>query len=460
MDDYETFLNDKQRVSPATGIDVRVDSENLFPFQRDVVSWSVRRGRAAVWGDCGLGKTRMALEWAATIHEHTGARILILTPLAVAHQFAAEGTLIGIKTNIVREAIDVTDGINITNYERLDRLDSSMFGAVVLDESSILKNYSGKVRTAIIEAFVETPYKLACTATPSPNDLQELGNHAEFLGVMSRTEMLATFFVHDGGSTQSWRIKGHAAGDFWAWVGSWAVAFRKPSDIGHSDEGYDLPALNMHTHTTESNMDALAKDRGLLFAATNMNLHDQRRARRLSMDDRVSLAAGLVNDSKDPWVVWCDLNDESTALAAAIEVAVEITGSQPHDEKIDKIKSFSDGRARVVVTKPSICGFGVNWQHCSNVVFVGVTHSFESWYQAIRRVYRFGQKREVECHIVTSSAEVAVIDSLDRKREMATAMIDAMSSSFNRDWNVDGMRRQSIPYQPTHTMTIPKWMNT
>ena len=460
MTEYKDFLLAKARVDIPTGLahGFTVREDCLFPFQQDIVRWAVRRGRAAIWGDCGLGKTRMALEWAAIIHEHTGLPVLILTPLAVAHQFVDEGNLIGVDVTLCRDGADTVCGINVTNYERLDRFDASSFGAVVLDESSILKNYAGKIRTSIIERFSETPYRLACTATPSPNDLQELGNHAEFIGVMTRVEMLSTFFVHDGGSTQNWRVKGHAHDDFWTWLASWAVALRKPSDVGHSDEGYDLPPLKMIHHTVTANMGELTHDRGLLFADSVMNLQDQRKARRLSMGARVREAAALVNSNDRPWVVWCDLNDESAALAAAIPDAVEVTGSMDTDEKIDRIRSFADGRARVIVTKPKICGFGVNWQHCSDTVFVGVTHSFEAWYQAVRRLYRFGQSRPVDCHIVTSSAEVAVIDSLERKRIQAEDMIRDMAAAFSREWSASGAGSDCDMYMPRHEMKIPAWL--
>lgn len=460
VSDYDSFLTSKSKGDTPTGIagEVDVNTTTLFPFQQDIVRWALRRGRAAIWADCGLGKTRMALEWAAIVHEYTCDPVLILTPLAVARQFYDEGVEIGVTVTVCREAEDLRPGINVTNYERLGKFDASIFGAVVLDESSILKDYSSKTRGAIIDAFGDTPFRLACTATPSPNDMQELGNHAEFLGVMTRVEMLASFFVHDGGSTQNWRLKGHAQGDFWKWISSWAVALRKPSDIGHSDDGYDLPPLNMTHHTTDSDMTELAQARGRLFADSVMNLHDQRTARRISIADRVAVAANLVNASDQPWVVWCDLNAESSALAAAIPDAIEVRGSDKPDSKENAILSFSTGASRVIVTKPSICGWGVNWQHCAHSVFVGVTHSFEAWYQAIRRSYRFGQTRPVECHVVTSSAEQGVIDSLARKRDQAETMIDSMAAAFSREWDPHAIHRQTIGYSPNTEMVIPSWV--
>lgn len=457
---YEEFIRSKRATAPTCGIPDCGDlHDGLFPFQRDIVMWALRRGRAAIWADCGLGKTWMALEWAAKIHEHTGDRVLILTPLAVAAQFVDEGEKMGVAVTLCRDVSDLTDAINVTNYDRLDRFPADMFGAVILDESSILKDFTSKTRNAIISAFEATPYKLACTATPSPNDFTELGNHAEFLGVMSRVEMLSMFFVHDGGSTQDWRLKGHARDDFWEWLCSWAVAVRMPSDLGYDDDGFTLPPMSITHHVVDTNMDTLAKERGRLFVDTRMGLSDQRTARRISTVDRVAVAAAMVNESDDPWIVWCDMNDESSALTAAIDDAIEVRGSDTPESKEAAIRSFSRGNERVIVTKPSICGWGVNWQHCAHVAFVGVSHSFEAWYQAIRRTYRFGQSRKVECHVITSSAEQGVIDNLKRKQRDAEEMVSQMTAIIGDGWKqAMAASRTQINYNPQHEMTIPAWV--
>jgi len=459
--DYASFVHQKMASADHEGIahDMPI-SEMLFPFQRDIVDWALTRGRAAIWADCGLGKTWMAIEWARHVCAFSGGDVLILTPLAVAAQFVSEGLKMGVSVNLCQESADVLPGINVTNYDRMERFDHGSFSGIILDESSILKDFTSKTRNALITAFSDTPYRLACTATPSPNDFTELGNHSEFLGAMSRTEMLSMFFVHDGGSTQDWRLKGHARDDFWRWICSWAVAVRLPSDIGHSDDGFVLPPLEMFMHTVESNMDALARDRGLLFVNQRMGIADQRTARRLSTDDRVAVAVSLANSSDEPWVIWCDMNDESAKLASGIPDSVEVKGADTKESKEDAIRSFSCGESRVIVTKPSICGWGVNWQHCAHVAFVGVSHSFESWYQAIRRTYRFGQTRSVQCHVITSTAEQGVLDNLQRKQTDAEVMVSEMAAIVGDVWQKarGSTRRCSVEYQPRHKMTIPEWV--
>jgi hypothetical protein len=427
-DTYTEFLQTKRIAVTPAGFDAEDIHTALFPFQRDITRWALRRGRAAIFAGTGLGKTAMQLEWARQVAAYTGGDVLILAPLAVSQQTVREGEKFGITVTLCQDGADVRPGVNITNYERLHRFDATRFAGVVLDESSILKAYSGATRTAIIEAFAQTPYRLACTATPAPNDYMELGNHAEFLGVMSRVEMLAMFFVHDGGDTSQWRLKGHAEGDFWRWMASWAVMLRRPSDLGYEDGAFNLPPLVMHEHVLESRV----APQGMLFAVEALTLSERRAARRASMADRVTAAAALANGTDEPFLVWCDLNDESRALTAAIDGAVEITGSDPPEVKERRMLDFSDGHIRVLVTKPSIAGFGMNWQHCPNVVFVGLSDSWESYYQAIRRCWRFGQTRPVQCHVITSTAEGAVVQNIQRKERdaerMASAMVEHMQA--------------------------------
>lgn len=459
---YADFIARKRTVAPPCGLaDVPSLNPAMFPFQSDITRWALRRGRAAIWADCGLGKSLMALEWARVVTEHTGRRVLILTPLAVAQQFVSEGAKFGIHVTHARTGSDVRDGINVTNYERLHHFSPADFGGVVADESSVLKDYTSSTRNALIEAFAVTPFKLACTATPAPNDQMELGNHAEFLGAMSRTEMLASFFCHDGGETQTWRLKGHAERDFWRWVASWAVSIRKPSDLGYADDGYTLPPLNITEHVIGSNED-VSRAAGMLLGYEANTLNEQRAARRSSLPDRVAKCAALVNGNAEPWCVWCDLNDESSALVAAIPGAVEVRGSDSPEHKEQTATAFSAGKIRVIVSKPSIFGWGVNWQHCAHVAFVGLSHSFEQWYQAVRRNYRFGQRRTVECHVITSSAEGRVVGNLKRKQldaeRMAIGMIEHMSEITKAEIRATG--RTEVAYNPTVRMTIPSWLRS
>jgi helicase-like protein len=459
LSDYEAFVATKRVLAPTTGIETDVElNPLLFGFQADITRWALRRGRAAIWADCGLGKSWMALEWARVVSAFTGLPVLILTPLAVAAQFVREGAKLGIVVRHAREQSDVSPGVNVTNYERLHKFELSKFGGVVADESSILKDYASSTRNAVIEGFSRTPFRLACTATPAPNDHMELGNHAEFLGVMSRVEMLSMFFVHDGGATQDWRLKGHAVKDFWRWVCSWAVAVRSPSDLGYDDDGFRLPDLEINEHVVSVGQE-FARNQGSLFAVEARGLSEQREARKTSLADRVALAAGIVNaEPTEPWLVWCDLNDESTALTSAIGDATEIRGSDDPETKEARMGDFTDGRARVLVTKPSIAGWGLNWQHCARVVFVGLSHSFEAWYQAIRRVYRFGQRRRVICHVITSDAEGAVVANLKRKQADADRMVTGMVAEMGEFTSVGAAKRDATEYRPTKAMTIPIWI--
>ena len=463
MREYEQFLEDKAlRVLPSGIEDLPDVHDALFDYQRDIVRWSLRIGRAALWADCGLGKTLQSLEWARHVAEYTGRPVLILTPLAVAPQFIEEGSIIGLDVAHARDGGRFEGPqVMVANYERLHLFEPSDFGGVVLDESSILKNFTGKTRTALVESFKETPFRLACTATPAPNDFIELGNHAEFLGVMTRAEMLARFFVHDGGSTQDWRLKGHAEGDFWAWLASWAVSVRNPSDLGYDGGAFVLPSLHTEEHVVTSDRDT-AKDRGLLFNLPAETLLEQRRARKATIAKRVAVAAELVAAEPDEaWVLWCELNDESSALANAVPGAVEVRGSQSTEEKERILAAFKRGEHRVLVSKPSICGWGLNWQHVARVAFVGIGHSFEQWYQAIRRTWRFGQKREVFCHMITSDLEGAVLENLRRKQRdsevMAEAMVGAMAE-INRE-ALKGTSRTFTKYDPQHMMRVPQWLH-
>ena len=420
------------------------------------MKWALRKGRSAVFADCGLGKTAIQLEWSQKVVEQTGGNVLILAPLAVSEQTVNEGQKFGIAVNLCRTQEDVKPGINITNYEMLHHFDSSKFTGVVLDESSILKGMNSKTRITVTESFLNTPYKLACTATPAPNDYMELGNHSEFLGVMTRAEMLAMFFVHDGGETSKWRVKGHAAQRYWEWVSSWAVVIRKPSDLGYDDGDYVLPELNMRQHTVT----ASSPPDGMLFTIEAMTLQERQAARRTSIVDRVRVCADLVNQSTEPWIIWCDLNAESEALRKAITGAIEITGSDSHEHKKNSMLGFTNGDIGVLITKPKIAGHGMNWQHCNNVAFVGLSDSYEAFYQAVRRCWRFGQKNDVNVHIITAHTEGAVVANIERKERDAMNMINEMVRHTQKitSAEVRGTKRNQADYLPAQKIILPQWL--
>lgn len=442
---YSAFLQSKRIVDVATGFHAEHLNPALFQWQKDVTCWALKRGRAALFEDCGLGKTPQQLEWARQVCEHTGGNVLILAPLAVSYQTKHEGDKFGIPVTVCKDQFDVKPGINVTNYEKLQHFSPKEFSGVVLDESSILKSYTGKIRTQIIESFNQTPFRLACTATPAPNDYMELGNHAEFLGVMSRVEMLATFFTHDGGETSKWRLKGHAETEFWKWLASWAVYIRKPSDLGYSDDDFELPEKIETLHQIEG----FAAE-GYLFPMPAATLEEQRKVKRNSLASRVKACADLVNSKAfGYWVVWAELNDEADMLEKSIRGAVQIAGSDSASEKEWKLIEFSRGQFRVLVTKASIAGFGMNWQHCNQMAFVGLSHSYEDLYQAVRRCWRFGQKNIVDIHLFMVDGEQAILENLKRKEAEATKMAESLKehvAELNRV-NIKQLKRETDTYK-------------
>ena len=456
---YHDFLARKAVVDPPTGLDVIPElPAQLFAFQRDITTWALKRGRAALFAGTGLGKSFMELAWADAVHRETGKDILHLAPLAVSAQLVREADKFGIAARQAREQTECLSGVNITNYQKLDHFDLTKFGGVILDESSILKHHTGHYRTELIQRCKALPFRLAATATPAPNDFMELGNHAEFLGVMSYTDMLATFFTHDGSETQKWRLKGHAEQAFWKWMASWAVMLRKPSDLGYANDGYDLPALNQFQHVVAADY-APNVETGLLFPMQAATLQERVAARRGTVADRVVKAASLTPTDR-PFVWWCNLNAESEALAAAIPGAVEISGSDSEEAKERKLIDFSAGRIRVLVTKPSICDFGMNWQHCADTGFVGLNDSFEQVYQAVRRFWRFGQTKPVNVHFIASEIEGAVVANIKRKEadadRMAAAMVLHMADLSSRA--VRGLERDRGEYNPAQSMRLPTWL--
>lgn len=456
---YQSFISEKLAHTKTDGIDVRRDDfdarYSLMPHQGDLAAWALRRGRAAIFADTGLGKTRMQLAWADAVSAHAGRPVIILCPLAVAPQTVAEGAAIGVGVTHCREAADVRGGINVINYDRLHLIDPEQFAGVVLDESSIIKHHASKTLAALLDAFRHTPFRLCATATPAPNDWVELGTHAEFLGLRTRAEMLAEYFVHDGGETQVWRLKGHARVAFWRWVASWGAMVRSPADLGHDASAYDLPPLRVHEHIVEAQ--AIA---GQLFPGGTMTLTERRDARRASLDERVMQCADLVNSTPGPWVIWCELNAEGDALESAINSAAQVAGSDPTEHKESVLRDFAEGRARVLISKPAICGWGLNWQHCANIAFVGVSDSWESYYQAVRRCWRFGQQREVSVHLFASEAELTVLVNLKRKESEARAMSDLLSAETLvavRDTRTSAQRETNDHNADRH-VTVPAWL--
>lgn len=435
IENYNDFVQSKRRAEVATGHQPGALNSNLFDFQEAIVGWAVRRGRAAIFADTGLGKTLMQLSWAHEVADHTGGRVLVLAPLAVSDQTIEQGAQFGIEVKRVPATGEMdSDGIWITNYERMDAIDFTELHGLVLDESSILKAHDGKTRQRIIDAAQGVPYRLSCTATPSPNDFEELGNQCEFLGVMTRTEMLATYFVNDTGDTGTWRLKGWGASKFWEWMGTWAVVLRNPSDIGFDGARYELPPLEYHEHVIKTGQEQF----GELFAKPAQTLSERRQAQRDSIEARCAALAEVVNaDQGEPWLIWCHLNDEADTLQRLIPGSVNVQGSDSPDSKAEDLLGFAHGKIRVLITKPKIAGFGMNWQHCARMAFVGLDDSFEKFYQSVRRCYRFGQKRSVQVHLFTAENEGQILVNLKRKEtqhhEMSEQMVEHMKDIMDHE---------------------------
>lgn len=462
LTDYEAFLQRKAQTAIYSGFEKPKDEmcEQMFEWQKDVVYWALRKGRCALFEDCGLGKTVQSLQWAESVAEHTGKPVLIVCPLAVAEQTKREGDKFGFDVTVVRDKSQIKSGINVTNYEMLHHFDTSILGGVVLDESSILKNYSGKMRTEIIQQFENTPYKLSCTATSAPNDYMELGNQAEFCGVMSRTEMLATYFVHDGGDTSKWRLKGHAQDKFWEWLATWAVVLTNPSDLGYDGSDFKLPPLSTEYITIKSD-DNIINDNVSFFANVAQTLNERRNARKNSLQDRCAKAAELIEKHPDDqWLLWCDLNAEADELRKLLPNAVEVRGTDDPDKKAERLNGFTVGEIQIMISKPSIAGWGLNWQNCNNMIFVGLSDSYEMMYQATRRCWRFGQERPVNVYVITSEAEGAVKDNIERKEKQSQAMIAEMVRHTKEilEEEIRGTQRITIAYNPQIEMNVPDWL--
>lgn len=430
--DYQEFLARKERRHEPAGVAVDPATINptLHDWQRSIVEWACGKGRAALFEDCGLGKTFQQIEWARLMGDTT----MILAPLSVARQTVREAAKLGVDAQYVRHHEQITGpGLWVTNYEMVDRFEHDRFDAVVLDESSILKNADGKLRRTLTDLLGQVRYRLACTATPAPNDVAELCNHAEFLGIMPRNEMLAAFFVHD---EVGWRIKGHAVGPMHKWMAAWACAVRRPSDLGYPDDGYDLPPLSIIPEV----VDVSISPEGQLFATDLGGIGGRSKVRRHTMGARVERTVELAS-RPGQWIVWCGLNDEANAVTAAVDGAVNVEGSWQPEAKAEALEAFQDGELRVLVTKPSIAGFGMNFQNCHQMAFLGLSDSYEAYYQAIRRCYRFGQTEPVDVHIVVSELERQIVDNVARKEREAsltTAELVRYSELRKEDHGIEG----------------------
>jgi hypothetical protein len=425
---------------------------HLFPFQRECVEFGLRAGSWGLFLDTGLGKTARELEWCQHAASASNGRALILTPLAVARQIEAEGRRWGYTIRVIREQDGAGDGINVCNYDRLDRLDVAAFGAVALDESSILKAFSGKTTRALIQAFASHRWRMAATATPAPNDHMELGNHSDFLGIMPQSEMLVRWFINDSGdASKTWRLKGHAVEAFWGWMASWCRMAEHPRDLGDDVPGFDLPPLRVHRHHVEAGIVGTG-----LFGADIVSAAGMHALKRQTADVRAGVVADLVASDSEPWIVWCDTDYEADALGAVLPDAREVRGSHPVERKERDLSAFADGTARVLITKPAICGFGLNWQHCARVAFVGRSFSYESWYQAVRRCWRFGQTRPVDVHVVVAEGEDSIGRVIDRKADDHKTMKAAMVAAMRRAIGSDRLAR--VPYRPSHEGRLPSWL--
>lgn len=450
---YSQFLATKTIRAKLRGMDsVPQLASHLFPFQKHCVEFALRAGSAGNFLSTGLGKTACELEWSAHAAEATNGRALILAPLSVGWQIAQEAKRWGYNARVIREQDEARPGINICNYDRLGNLDPAYYGCVALDESSILKSFAGKTSRALIEAFIRHQFRLSATATPAPNDHMELGQQSDFLGVMPASEMLMRWFINDTSTaSQEWRLKRHAVNDFWDWCASWSRMAELPSDLGGSDKGFILPEMKIIRHRAEASP-IKGSD---LFGMVDMSATSMFDVKRKTADTRAKEIASLVTGSAEPWVVWCDTDNEADSIRALVPDVAEVRGSHTPEHKENTLRAFADGSVRVLLTKPAICGFGLNWQHCARTAFVGRTFSYEAWYQAVRRFWRFGQKRIVEVHLVVAEGEEAIARVIDRKAEDHATMKEAMRAAMLRAADVTQRRRTR--YQPTHKAEAPQW---
>lgn len=426
---------------------------DLFDFQVAITKWALMRGRAAIFADTGLGKTPMQLIWAKNVHKKTGRPVLIFAPLAVSKQTQSEGNKFNVNVNICESQNNIKNGINITNYEKLHKFKPDELYGIVIDESSILKGFDGKFRKTITDFAQAIPYRLACTATPAPNDLMEIINHAEFLGIMKQKEITGLFFIQDGNVSHKWRLKNHAKNDFYRWLASWAIALQKPSDLGFNDNGFILPKLYVNQIIVKTNSNSVKGQLSLMPIEVS-SLSERQVARKQTIEKRVKETVRLVSSLNEQWLIWCGLNAESKLLAEMIPDSVEVKGSDKSKHKEDSMINFQRNKIRILITKPSIAGFGMNWQNCHNIVFVGLSDSFEMLYQATRRCWRFGQKKEVNSYIITSDVEGSVIKNIERKEKQVKEMMKMIIKNMNIHGQVQAKRNEMI-YNSSQVMKLP-----
>ena len=445
--DYAAFIESKTHLGGSFGFSPVFMPDFLFPFQRALVEWAVKRGRAAIFADCGLGKTPMQLVWAQNVVEKTNKPVLILTPLAVGPQTVREAEKFGIEAKQSRDG-SVAASITITNYQQLHKFDWKQFSGVICDESSILKNFDGKIKSEVTEFMRKLPFRLLCTATAAPNDYIELGTSSEALGELGFMDMLSRFFKKAEATTSRsdefraniYRFRGHSEHDFWRWVCSWARAVRKPSDVGCSNDGYELPKLTTIEHVIQ----AARPREDLLFDMPAVTLKEQREERRRTLKERCEMAAKLIADTKKPAVAWCHLNDEGHLLENLIKGAVEVEGNDSDEYKEETFEAFARGEIRVLVSKPVIAGFGLNWQHCAHQTFFP-SHSFEQWYQSIRRCWRFGQTSPVCVDMIASEGERGVLSNLNRKADAAAQMFEKLVALINNELRITTPAKAMTP---------------
>lgn len=456
IEEYRRFIASKAIAAPSTGRTAGEINPKLKAHQETVVRFALEKGKSAALLNTGLGKSLIELEFARLTAEDTKKPSLILTPLAVAGQMIREGQKFGIDARQIREQRDVGAGVMVCNYERLHLLDPTAFGAVILDESGILKSFQGRTRSLLIQAFADTHYRLAATATPSPNDHMELGNHAEFLGVMRSQEMLSKWFINDASTaSQEWRLKGHAVENFWQWVASWARCATLPSDLGGDDTGYILPPIDRRLHIVKADRTTGMAD-GTLFRMPEMSATSFHKEKRLTLRQRCELAAELA-DHDAPVTVWCETNEESALLAKLIPDAMEVHGAQSADEKEKRLLDFVDGQARVLVTKPKLAGHGLNFQHCAHAVFASISFSYEQHYQALRRSHRFGQRSQVRADVVISDTEESILGAINVKSEKHVEMQQAMANAM-RAAQITAETR--VKYNRATDLNFPAWLKS
>jgi hypothetical protein len=453
---YEQYVDTKRIEVKPSGFDPGALNPVLFHYQRDIVRWAIRRGKAALFEDAGLGKSLQEWEFAKQVFNHTGHPVLIVAPLSVSEQMSDEAPMFGYNINLCANGNELEPGINVTNYEKIGKFNPGVLGGLILDESGILKAGTfGKMSTMLTEFASNIPFRLAATATPSPNDLIEIVYHAEFLGIMRESEIKALYFTQDGNSSNQFRLKRNAVDKFYEWLASWAVAIRKPSDLGFADDGFDLPPLNIEQIVIDTT-DQFAN--GTLFTMEAKGIADQRKARKNSIDERVQAVSDLVNNSTEQWLVWCDLNDESAALAKAIPDAVEVSGSSKDEHKIDAMRGFKSGKYRVVISKPQMWGFGLNLQNSWNAALCGLGNSFERYYQLIKRQHRFGQTHSVNVKVFVSPADGAVVENIKRKWKQNDELFGQLVKHMAVYTDLGQQTRHEMDYNPQQTIKIPAWL--